>query len=132
MTPRQLMQSAPTLEEIPSWSQLSVCWPPLQSLVMPLKTTGRLLAPEWENRFPVVLHVDNSPAFGHCYVEGDIKFADRGRTVVSPFPLGVGVVHEQSEADAAASLGPLKHLQVAVRVAECCNGAATDVHLDTD
>ncbi|MDB5633601.1 MAG: hypothetical protein JWR49_2456, partial [Tardiphaga sp.] len=40
---------------------------------------------------------------------------------VSPFSFGIGVVHDDSEADATSSLRPLKHLQVAVGVAECRN-----------
>jgi hypothetical protein len=48
------------------------------------------------------------------YVERLVEFTDGGVAVVSPFPFSVGVVHNEGEADAASSLCPFEHLQVAV------------------
>src|ERR1700709_975071 len=69
------------------------------------KTKTASLAPERKDRFPVVLHVDDGPALGFRCIQRLVEFADRGGAIVSPFSLGVGVVHEESEANAAVSLG---------------------------
>ena len=74
--------------------------------------------PKREDGFPVVLHIDNGPALRLSDVERLVEFTDGGVTVVSPFPLGIGVVDNKGEADAASSLRPLEHLQVAVGVSK--------------
>src|SRR5450631_2136106 len=65
-------------------------------------------------------------------IERLVELANSGLSVISPFPLGVGVVNEQGEADAGSSLGPFEHLQVAIGIAERRNRAASDVHLNLD
>src|SRR5712672_3026679 len=54
------------------------------------------------------------------------------RSVVGPFPFGVGMVHDEGKADAAATPCPFEHLQVAVGIAESRDRASTDVRLDAD
>jgi hypothetical protein len=62
---------------------------------------------------PVLLHVDNGPAFGLGGVERLVEFADGGFAVVGPFSFGIGVVHDQGEAN-AATLVTLSKVMIAV------------------
>jgi len=52
---------------------------------------------------PVVLHVDNGPAFRLRFVERLVEPTDGGRTVVGPLALRVGLADEESETRATAS-----------------------------
>jgi len=46
----------------------------------------------WVNDLPVLLHVDNRPAFRLCFVEAFVEVAKAGFSVVGPFALSIGVV----------------------------------------
>src|SRR3954447_20225372 len=100
--------------------------------VPPKRIQTTSLAPEWEDGFPVILHIDHGPALGLRHFKRHVEATNGRVAVVGPFPLGVGVVHDEREANTAASLGPLEHLQVTVGVAESRNRLPADVHLDAD
>src|SRR5882757_3818065 len=110
------MLSAPTFEHTSTSST-----PYLRSRYrasIPRKNKAASLASERENRFPVVLHVDDGPTRCRGGVERLIEFSDRRGPVVGPFALCVGVVNDQAEAGAGPCRGVLKHLHVAVGVSE--------------
>ena len=65
-------------------------------------------------------------------VERLVEPADVAVAVVGPFALGIGVVHDQTEARPVARGGPLQHLQIAVGVAERHDRAAADEPVDAD
>jgi len=44
------------------------------------------------NDLPVLLHVDNRPAFRLCFVESFVETSKAGFSVIGPFALGIGVV----------------------------------------
>ena len=92
----------------------------------------RLVLLEWIDDLPVVLHVYDCPAFRVRLVEGLVEVTDGGRAIVGPLALCVGVVDEEREPRADARGRPLEHLQVAVGVAECCDGTAADVLVDAE
>ena len=65
-----------------------------------------------------------------CVVERLVEPADGGVSVVGPFSLGVGVMHEAHEARTIAGRGPLQHLVVAVGIAEGEDRSAADELVD--
>jgi hypothetical protein len=87
---------------------------------------------EGEDFVPVVFHTDDGPAFGVGFVEGFVEFTDQGCAVIGVLASGVGVVDEKHETWAEASGCSLKHLLVAVGVAEGGNGALADVVVNAD
>src|SRR5262245_66297424 len=73
---------------------------------------------EREDLLPVSLHVDDRPAPALRLVERLVQPADVRLAVVRPLARVVGVTHDAHEARALAGRCPLKHLLVAVGVAE--------------
>ena len=61
----------------------------------------------WENRFPIIFHAHDGPAFGDSLVPSHVEFADVRVSVVGPFALGVVVMHDQGKARPAAGGMPL-------------------------
>ena len=54
-----------------------------------------------------------------------MEVADGGRAVAGPFALGIGVMHIEAEARFRTGTGPLQHLQIAIRIAECANARSS-------
>src|SRR5882672_6840177 len=96
------------------------------------KNHAASLAPEREDLFPVVLHVDHGPTRCWGGVERLIEFPDRRGPIVGPFAFCIGVVNDQAETSAAPRRGVLKHLHVAVGVSESRNWTAADILIDPD
>ena len=82
------------------------------------------------NDLPVLLHVDNRPAFRLCFVEAFVEAANAGLSVVGPFALGIRMVDVKREPRPLSGSRPLQHLQVAVGVAERGNGSPADLLVD--
>src|SRR5262245_57905452 len=98
-----------------------------------LIATHTLLAAllEWKHSVPVILHADHMPALlvGLRH-QGIGEGADPGLRPVGVLTRGVVVVDEHHQTGAAAGLGPLEHLAVAVRVAEGGQRFPPDKQLD--
>src|SRR6266550_662177 len=88
---------------------------------------------ERKDGLPIVFHADHRPVillrFGH---ERVTERADLRLCAVGKLAHRVIVMHEHHQARAVASLRPLQHLLIAVRVAERGDGTAADVRVDTD
>ena len=84
----------------------------------------------WKNGFPIVLRADNGPAFGDGFVPGFVEFTDVTFAVVSPFTIGIGVMHNTHETEAVSRSRPFQHLLIAVGVAEGEDGSAADDGID--
>jgi len=69
-----------------------------------------------EHLFPILLHIDHGPALGFGFIEPFVELADMRLAVVGPFAHGIGVMHIETEARAGSPAGPLKHLQIAIRI----------------
>src|SRR5262249_52331968 len=85
---------------------------------------------EREDLLPVGLHVDDRPAPALGLVECFVQPTDVRRAIVGPLAHVVGVAHDAHEARALAGRCPLKHLLVAVGVAEREERPAADDLLD--
>src|SRR5438477_12807741 len=75
---------------------------------------------------PLLFHVDDGPAAFGRLIEALDESTDERVAVIGPFALGIGVMHDQAEARAAAGRCPDEHLVVPVGVAEGCNRSAAD------
>src|SRR5262249_46036623 len=88
---------------------------------------------EREYRLPVILHVHHRPAFGPGFLEPLVEAAEGGPfAVVNPLAVDIGMVNVEAEAQPGAGSGPLEHLKVTIRIAECCERPPADMHLDAD
>ena len=79
-----------------------------------------------EDRAPVRLHIDDSPASGNCFIECLVKTAHIGFAVVSPFAVRIGVMNKAHEAQANIRRRPFEHLLVAVGIAKGENRTPAD------
>src|SRR5450631_3803050 len=91
-----------------------------------------LFASERKYFFPIVLHVHDNPARRRSCVKRLIEFSDGRLAIVGPFPFGVGVMNEKAKASTARTCRVLKHLHVAIGVAERRNRTEANVLVDTD
>src|ERR1044072_7657842 len=86
---------------------------------------------EGENPLPVLLHVDHVPPVHRRGLKRLVKFAKMRLAIVGVFAVCVGVVQNQAKPGAAgAKCRPLQHFEIAVGIAERCNGATTDMLVD--
>src|SRR4029079_18900442 len=126
-----MVNSPPGMKTI-SAPSLALGPPPrftLRAMLIPLDRLWRRFC-RWEDRLPIVLHVDHGPAFGRRLVERLVELADVGLAVVGIFAHRVGVMHQPHEAQALAERGPFQHLLVAVGVAEGEDRLAPDDAID--
>src|ERR1700754_2925122 len=103
---------------------------PLHRAIQFCDRPARLLRLEREHLLPVLLHVDEGPAFRPGLVPCLVELSDLRWPVVGVFARGVRVVHDAGKARARACRGPLQHLQIAVGVAESEDRAAADEAVD--
>jgi hypothetical protein len=79
-----------------------------------------------------VLHINNCPVLSLGFIEPLLMPPDGRLAIGGPFPLTVGTMNGETESRPRTSAGPLEHLQIAVRIAECGDGTAADEFLNTD
>src|SRR5436190_22433436 len=84
----------------------------------------------WENRFPIVLHARDRPAFCVGFIERFVEFADMTLAIVGPLAFGIGVMHKTHETGAVSRSRPFQHLLVAIGVAKGEDGSAADEGVD--
>jgi hypothetical protein len=72
---------------------------------------------EREHNLPIELHVDDGPAFGVGLVERFVELSNVRLSVVSPFAVGIGMMHDADEARAFTCSSPLQ-MVVAIGVSE--------------
>src|SRR6185295_6897987 len=81
---------------------------------------------EGKDRLPVAFHVHDRPAPCGRLVQSLGESSNLGIAVVGPFTIRVGVMHDQTKPRTWAGRRPLKHLQVAVRIAKGSNGPSAN------
>src|SRR4029077_6622545 len=87
---------------------------------------------EWKDAVPIILHADDRPTLGLCFIKRLIETTEPGLAVVRPLTRDVGMMDNEGEARATPGGRPLEHLQVTVGVPERGDGASADESLDTD
>jgi len=69
-----------------------------------------------KNLPPVLLHIDNDPAFGISPVEGLVQRADVALAIVSLLAIRIRVVNEEPQSSTFAGHGVLNHLHVGIGI----------------
>src|SRR5277367_571686 len=90
----------------------------------------RISVLRWEDGFPVIPHIHYRPSMLSGLVESLVELTDRRFAIISPFTLCVSVMDVKTESRTCSGKSPLQHLQVAVGVPECSDGAAADKLVD--
>src|SRR5207245_233841 len=121
------------MSALKSDSDIATFQPDVRGLLIGCHRNRGDLLLEWENTFPVVLHVHHSPFVHGCGVQSDVEMTKMRLSVVSILAFGVGVMDDQPKPRAAgAERGPLQHLKIAVGIAEGGDRTAADVLVDPD
>ena len=83
-----------------------------------------------KDRSPIRPHVHDDPAVLRRLIKRLVKLSDLRRAIVGVLAFRVGVVHDEPKTRAVTGRRPLKHLQVAIGVAEGHDRTPADDLLD--
>ena len=75
------------------------------------------------NNLPVLLHVHHGPSTIERFIQRLIQMTDFRLSIIGPLPLCVSMVDDEHKSRTFSGRSPLKHLQIALGIAECCDGA---------
>src|SRR4029078_1407329 len=102
----------------------------LRAMLIPLDRLWRRFF-RWEDRLPIILHVDHWPFFGRGLCkQGVAEGAHFGIGAISIFVRCIGVMHQPHEAQALAERSPFQPFLVAIGVAKGKDRLAPDDAID--